>query len=119
MGNKGALDVVVDQPAINEIIVYANSYRQAVQEDIDTITSLCKKMTEDESLNGGDGEEIKANFNTIATGCITLEKSIKHIVDGLNANLESIIKMTKGTTTSESTQAAAQAASKLGTVRKE
>ena len=119
MGNKGPIDVVVEAPAVNEIIVFANQYRQEILEATSTITAACQRMTEEESLNGGDGEEIKANFQTIAAGCVTLEKSVKVMVDGLNKNLESIIKMSKGTTTAASSVAAKSASNKMGVFKKE
>lgn len=119
MGTKGPLDVVTDGPAINEIIVFANQYRQEVTEQAERICQLCQQMTDNESLNGGDGEEIKANFKTIASGCKQLEASAKNIVDNLNKNLESIIKMSKGTTTAASTDAAKKAAAGMGVLKKQ
>lgn len=119
MGYKGPLDVVTDGPAINEIIVFANQYRQEVSEQTDLICNICQGMTDNEALNGGDGEEIKANFKTIASGCKQLESSVKNIVDNLNKNLESIIKMSKGTTTAASTDAAKKAAAGMGVLKKE
>lgn len=119
MSNKGPLDVVVDAPAVNEIIVFANQYRQEAIEKTDLIIDICRKMTEDESLNGGDGELIKANFQTIASGSTKLAQSIKAIVDGLNQNLESIIKMKKGTTIGDSSEKAKAAANNMGVLKKE
>lgn len=117
MANKGPLDVVLDIPAINEIIVFANQYKMEVSEKADTIRTLCKSMTDDESLSGGDGEEIKANFQTIAAGCNQLEQSVKKIVSVLNSRLEKMIQMNKGTTTADSTDAAKKAASNMGVLK--
>ena len=49
MANKGPLDVVLDIPAMNEIIVYANTYKNEVSDAIASIKTLCKQMTDDES----------------------------------------------------------------------
>lgn len=117
MATKGPLNVVLDIPAINEIIVFANQYKQEVSDKADTIRTLCKQMTDNESLSGGDGEEIKANFQTIATGCNQLELSVDKIVSVLNDRLEKMIKMNKGTTTATSAEAAKKAASGMGVLK--
>ena len=117
MGNKGPLDVVLDIPAINEIIVFANQFKQEVSEKADTIRTLCKQMTENESLNGGDGEEIKANFQSIATGCNQLEQSVDKVVSVLNNKLEKMIQMNKGTTTAASSEAAKKASQNMGVLK--
>lgn len=117
MANKGPLDVVLDIPAMNEIIVYANTYKNEVSDAIASIKTLCKQMTDDESLNGGDGEEIKANFQQIAEGCQTMEKSIEGIVKVLNDRLEKMIQMNKGKTTAASTDAAKKAASNMAIIK--
>lgn len=119
MSNMGPLDVVLDKSAINEIIVFANGYRQGILQSVDTITSLCQQMNEDESLNGGDGEDIKASFRTIAAGCNKLEKSVQRIVDNLNVSLQGILDMDKGKTTATSTESAKAAANNMGVLKKE
>lgn len=117
MGAKGPLDVVLDIPAINEIIVFANQFKQEVNEHSSAIRNLCKQMTDDESLNGGDGEIIKANFKVIADGCTQLENSIEKIVTILNQRLEKLIQMNKGKTTADSTEAASKAAKNMNIVK--
>lgn len=117
MGAKGPLDVVLDIPAVNEIIVFANQYKMDVAEKADHIRTLCKQMTDNESLQGGDGEEIKANFAIIANGCNQLEQSVDKIVSVLNNRLETMIKMNKGTTTANSSDAAKKAASNMGVLK--
>lgn len=117
MGNKGPLDVVLDIPAINEIIVFANQYKQEVSEKADTIRTLCKQMSDNESLSGGDGEEIKANFQIIASGCNQLESSVDKIVSVLNSRLETMIRMNKGQTTAQSSEDAKKASSKMGVLK--
>ena len=119
MGNKGPLDAVLDIPAINEIIVFSNQYKQEVSEKADHIRTVCKQMTENESLNGGDGEAIKASFEDIAKGCNRLEKSVEKIVSVLNNKLDTMIRMNKGTTTATATDAAAAAKRKVGVLAKE
>ncbi len=117
MAGKGPVDVVFDLPAVNEIIVFANKYKDDVQTSADEIRTICKQMSENESLSGGDGEEIKANFQQIANGCNHLEKSVETIVKVLNDRLESMIKMGKGTTTANSSDAAKKASSNLGVLK--
>ncbi len=117
MGNKGPVDVVLDIPAINEIIVFANTYKQEVAEKADTIRTLCKQMSENESLSGGDGEEIKANFQVIANGCNQLEQSVDKIVSVLNNKLGTMLKMNKGTTTAASSDAAKKASKNMGVLK--
>lgn len=117
MGNKGALNVVLDIPAINEIIVFANQYKQDVSEKTDLIRTLCRQMSENETLSGGDGEEIKANFQTIAQGCAQLETSVEKIVSVLNTKLEKMIQMNKGTTTAASSEAAKKASQNMGVLK--
>jgi methyl-accepting chemotaxis protein len=117
MGAKGPLDVVLDIPAVNEIIVFANQYKAEVSEHVSAIRSLCKQMTDNESLNGGDGEEIKANFVVISNGCSQLESSIEKIVTILNQRLEKMIQMNKGKTTAEATEAANKAAKNMNIIK--
>lgn len=117
MATKGPLNVVLDIPAINEIIVFANQYKQEVSEKADTIRTLCKQMTDNESLSGGDGEEIKANFQVIANGCNQLEQSVEKIVSVLNSRLEKMIKMNKGTTTADSSESTKKASASMGVLK--
>lgn len=117
MAGKGPVDVVLDVPAINEIIVFANQYKSDVIEKADRIRTLCNQMSENESLSGGDGEEIKANFLIIANGCNQLDTSVQHIVSVLNSKLEKMIKMNKGATTADSAEAAKKAANQMGVLK--
>lgn len=117
MANKGPLDVVLDIPAVNEIIVFANQYKVEVAERSDHIRTVCKQMTDNQSLQGGDGEEIKALFNVIADGCSQIEQSVEVIVSVLNDRLGEMIKMNKGITTSAASDAAKSAASKMGVLK--
>lgn len=118
MGNKGPLDVKMDVPALNEIIVYTRQFKAEVSEKIDQIRTLVTRWTEDESFNGGDAENIKANFIVIAKGCDHLAQSIEFIDKKLNEKLEVLAKMNKNTTSSASSDAASSAANKMGVLRK-
>lgn len=117
MAGKGPIDTVIDLPAINELIVFMSKYRMEVIEKTQRIITICKTMSEDESLNGGDGEEIKNNFITIATGCNKLSQSVEYIVNKLNDKLSVGIDMTKGKTTKDSTEKSKTAAAKLGVMK--
>lgn len=117
MGTKGPLNVVLDIPAINEIIVFANQYKMDISEKTEHIRTLCKQMTDNETLSGGDGEEIKANFGIIANGCNQLEQSVDKIVSVLNNRLEKMIQMNKGKTTANATDAAKKASSNMGVLK--
>lgn len=115
---KGPMDVKLDGSAVSEIIVYANGFKRDVDERAQQIREICSKMTENETLQGGDGEEIKAAFKAIAAGCQNIETSTATIVAGLNTKLEKIIEMTKGKSTAEALEAAQAAAKNMGAVKK-
>jgi len=117
MANKGLLDTKIDVQALNEIIIFANRYRSEVTDNVERIRTLCKRMEEEESLKGGDGDQIRANFEKIASGCNQLDKSTEFIVKQLNEKLGVAIKMRHGATTSASTETVAQAANKTGVLK--
>jgi hypothetical protein len=117
MANKGLLDTKIDVMALNEIIIFANHYRSEVTERVETIRKLCKQMEEEESLKGGDGDQIRANFEKIASGCNQLDKSTEYIVKVLNDKLGTAIKMRHGSTTNAATEAVTQAANKTGVLK--
>ena len=116
MANKG-LDVVLDVPAINEIIVFANHYRQGVTASADTIRTLCAQMQDNESLAGGDGEEIRENFKIIGEGCTQLEQSVEKIVTVLNNRLETMLQMNKGKISGDSKDTAKKAAGDMRIIK--
>ena len=109
MGVKGSVDATLDAPALNEVIVFANSMRSNLNEHADNIRAICQNMSSDESLVGGDGEVIKKNYETIASTITTLEQSFEHIVTILNQKLEVIYQMNAGKNTAASTEAAEHA----------
>lgn len=116
---KGSLDMVVDGPALNEIIVFANQLKQECGERAEHIRKICTNMEEEESLAGGDGDVIRENFKQIATAITKLETSISYIVAKLNTSLEHITRMYAGKNTAASTDAANAAAKKTGIFNKE
>lgn len=118
MGQKGN-KLNINPAAINQVIVFANQYRQGILESIDTIEGVCAQMTNDDTLNGGDGEEIKQGFMTIAAGCKNLEKSIKTVIDGFNQSLVKVLDMLSGKSIGDSTDTAKKAANQMGVLNKE
>lgn len=116
---KGQLDTVIDGPALNEIIVFANQLKQDCVEKAEHIRKICMSMEEEESLKGGDGDVIRENFKTIASGINKLERSITYIVSKLNTSLEYVTKMYAGKNTAAATEAAAGASKKAGIFNKE
>lgn len=116
--NKGPLDVAIDPAAVSDIIIFSNEMRIAISERVESIRAICQRMTEEESLNGGDGENIKALFKTIGSGYLNLEQSVKVIVDGLNEKLNKILQMTKGTTTAAAEDVTKAAAKNIGVMKK-
>lgn len=117
MGNKGPINVVLDIPAINEVIVYANQFNQEVGESANTIRTLCNQMTANETLSGGDGEQIKEAFGNIAKGCNSIEKSTAAIVRILNDRLSKMLQMNKGKTTDSAMEAAQKAQKQMGVIK--
>lgn len=119
MANKGPLDAKIDVGALNEIIVYANQYRQEVTEKTDAIRNLCNQMAENESLSGGDGDVIRDNFAKIATGCSSLDRSTEFIVKTLNDKLGVAIQMRHSSSIGSSTESMDKAASTVGVLKKD
>ena len=113
MANK-SLDTKIDIGAMNEIIVHGQQYKNEMSAAAGEIRSICQQMSEDESLAGGDGEQIKANFATIAEGCTNLEKSLEYIMKILNEKLAPAIEMRRGATLGDSTEVAKSATDKVG-----
>lgn len=119
MSAKGPIDARIDVGALNEVIVYANQYRQEVSSKADAIRTVCRKMEDEESLKGGDGDRIRECFATIAKGCNQLDKSTEKIVSVLNDKLSTAIKMRHGQTTNAATDSTTAATKKVGFMNKE
>lgn len=119
MAMKGQLDANIDVGALNEVIVFANSYRQDVIEAADKIRHLCQNMLEEESLKGGRGEVIREQFAAIASGCQKLEKSTEHIVRVLNDKLKPAIEALKAGSAAGAADKMSSATKKAGVYNKE
>lgn len=117
MANKGNLDTKIDTSALNEVIVFASTYRQDVTEASNEIRTICQSMENEESLQGGDGDIIRENFRTIAMGCNNLDKSTEKIVKVLNDKLSAAIKMRHGQSVGDSTDKAKSATSRVGVLK--
>lgn len=114
MAGKGPLDAKIDTGALNEVIVFANQYRQDVSEKAEQIRHICATMEEEESLKGGDGDVIRENFGKIAVGCNNLDKSTQFITKILNERLGSAIEMRHGKSLGSSTDSMNKATQKVG-----
>lgn len=114
MGNKGPVDTKIDVGALNEVIVFANQYRHEVSAKADEIRTVCRKMEEEESLKGGDGDHIRECFATIAQGCNQLDRSTEKIVSVLNEKLSVAIQMRHGQTSNAVSDSTAAAARNVG-----
>lgn len=119
MGAKGPLNANIDVGALNEIIVYANSYRQDVTAAAEQIRHLCENMEQEESLKGGRGDVIRENFAKIAQGCVKLEKSTEHIVRVLNDKLKPAIDALKKGSAEAAAEKMDAATKKSGVYNKE
>lgn len=117
MGSKGPINAVFDVPAVNVVIVYANQYYVDVKEQAERITNICNKLTNDDALNGGDGEEIKACMKDIVTGCQQILRDNEKIVKGFNAGLERMLEMRKGKTTAQAKDSSATVAKNSGVLK--
>lgn len=117
MAVKGELNTTVDIPALNELAVAAKGYSMEVNDRIDLITTLCTQMQDEKSLEGGDGDNIRANFMEIAKGCQILADSLKKIDRVLNEKLAVALKSQKGLTTQQSDESAKKAAAGMGIVQ--
>lgn len=119
MGLKGSSNAVLDASAMNEVIVFANQYKRDVQGDAEQIQAICRTMEDEESLKGGDGENIRANFITISKGCENMVKSMDEITKYLNDVLYKILATKQGKSDMGATEAAAKAAAAAGVNKKE
>ena len=114
MAGKGPLDAKIDTGALNEVIVFANQYRQDVSDKADQIRHICASMEEGESLKGGDGDVIRENFAKIAIGCNNLDKSTQYIAKVLNERLGNAIEMRHGKAIGSSSDSMDKATQKVG-----
>lgn len=119
MGVKGSTDTKLDSAALNEIVVYSNMYAREVEQAADEIRTVCRKMEDEESLKGGDGDAIRANFELIAKGATHISRSAQEISKILDDKLGTIIKMNKGSYSDASGEAAKKAADAAGVVKKQ
>ena len=119
MSTKGPIDARIDAGALNEVIIYANQYRQEVSAKADAIRTVCRKMEDEETLKGGDGDHIRECFVTIAKGCNQLDKSTEKIVAVLNDKLATVIGMRHEQTTFHASEAVTAANKKVGFMNKE
>lgn len=119
MAVKGAVDTKIDTGALNEIIVYSNIFSKEVSDFCDQIQQICRKMEEEESLKGGDGDAIRESFVKISKGCHQISNSAKSISKILDTKLSAALGMKKGTYSGNADDAASRAANKAGVVRKE
>ena len=119
MAGKGPVDTVIDTGALNELIVYAGQYKADLDDAAREIIELCKKMEEEESLKGGDGDAIRENFREISKMATNLMQSVNYIHKVLNDKLGNAINMRHGQTVGDSSEAIKKAASKTGVMKKE
>lgn len=119
MSTKGPIDARIDAGALNEIIVYANQYRQEVAAKADAIRTVCRKMEDEESLKGGDGDHIRECFVTLAKGCNQLDKSTEKIVAVLNDKLAVVVGMRHEEISKVASEAVTSANKKVGFMNKE
>ena len=119
MGAKGSTDTKLDSAALNEIVVYSNVYSREVGQQSTEIQTICRKMEDDESLKGGDGEGIRQNFELIAKGAKHMSASAAEISKILDDKLGTIINMNKGKFSDAANDAAKKAADAAGAVRKQ
>lgn len=119
MAVKGTVNTVIDSQALASIIVFSNRYVEEVREAADEIRSLCRGMEDEESLKGGDGEQFRESFATIATACNNLESSISYINKVLNEKLGTALGMNKGKTSAESADSIKAASNKTGVLKKQ
>lgn len=120
MAGKGpSQNLIIDVSVLNEVIVFANSYRTEIAEKADTIRAICRRMQDEESLKGGDGEQIRNSFDVIGKGCNDLNTSAQYIVEVLNDRLEAAIKMRHGESLGDSVDTAAKAAKSVGVYKKD
>lgn len=119
MGDFSNLNTKIDIQALNEVIVFANQYRQQVEEQTTIIRTVCLQMEQEESLVGGDGDVIREAFKSIAEGTAKLEASVNYITKQLNTKLGSAIQMRKGTTVGDAQDAMKKANQNMGVLAKE
>lgn len=119
MAVKGAVDTKLDPNALASLVVFINRYQDEVNTASTEVRTICRKMEDEETLKGGDGEIIRQEFATIASGFVNIENSVHYVVKVLNDKLKSVIDMNKGTTTADSQDQVNSAAKKAGTFKKE
>lgn len=118
MAATGMSQIKLSTESLDELIVFSNKYRQEVSNSADEIMKICRQMEENEALKGGDGDQIRENFATIAVACKGLNESTTYISKILNDRLKKAIDMTKNRTGASSEEAIKKASSKTGVFKK-
>lgn len=119
MGVKGSVNTSIDVNELSSLIVFAKRYADEVEQASDEVRTLCRGMAEEESLKGGDGENFRAQFGQIATAYSNIDKSVQYITRTLNEKLKKALEMAKNSSSAASEDAAHQAATKAGVLKKE
>lgn len=119
MGVKGAVNTTIDVNELSSLIVFAKRYSEEVSAASEEIRTLCRGMAEEESLKGGDGEQLREQFAKIGTAYGEIDKSVQYIVKTLNDKLKSALEMTHTTASSQSEDAINTAAKNAGVFKKQ
>lgn len=119
MSNNKGLDTTVDTAVLNGLIVSGNMFCKDTLEISDSISTIARKMEDDESLKGGDGDQIRESFSQIAVGAKNVSKSAKQITHVLNDKLDKALKAKQGRFGADSSSQAKTATAKAGIQKKE
>lgn len=119
MANKGPIEGTIDASALTDIIIFAKTFKRELGERAAIITAKCTEMTTSDALNGGDGEELKDIFRSIAAGIQRIEATAKIIADVLDDKLGKALEMGKGKYSSAAMENTTAAAQKMGSLTKE
>lgn len=116
---KGPLDTKIDLSTLNTIIVFANQFSRDCGDRSEDIITICRKMETEESLAGGDGEEIRKSFEEIAKGAAHIGKSAKQISKILDSKLGKGLDLKKGHYSAQAMEETSKAADSAGVIKKQ
>lgn len=117
--NKGPVDTKIDTAALNEIIIFANQYKNDLDEKATEISNICDTMKSDESLAGGSGENIRAAFEAISVATSKLKESTEKIASSLDETLGKALEAGKDAQARSVEETATAKAKKAGVYNKE
>ena len=115
MANKSQVNI--DPDALEEFIISLNKFKFIAEEEHKKILRETSSMLENESLSGGDGDQLRESFQGVADASTNLYSSLEQWVAMLDQQLEKAYGMKQGTFSKASAEAMAANKKTMGILK--